>query len=465
MNKRIFAAAAITLLSAPALHAAGLAVQPARVRGVVPVSGPMRGITGGLRSSFSLSPLQNMNFGRTPGLRAAPAPGSQAAPGLEAFSPAPELSPAVEAAMTQRPSATEARGAQEALVLLENDPSVATILKEGSSGDLPATSAALGRLADGSRFLPGTESEAPATVAAISDSGPYLRPASEVWTVGDKTYASTTLLVKAAERGEIKSGATALHQSRMLAFSAPGWKERAKDAAGVAVAAGAIGAFFGGVLSAGLVVVAAMSELMTLALYGHPTPMGPALVWAPIGLGWFFAAAIGAVVGWKDSNKFEGFTNSRSGEIENFRGVWVFRPKGDPTPVDLARHRDAPAYRAPITAQLTRWFDPFLGIASAAAMGVAAYLVPLGPLLLGSAAAAKLWPGKDAGTAGALLGGVYGYAAAALFYFLGLAAGFWAAVFAAVYVGASLGFLVIPMIRRERWIAKDLAEKAPWWQK
>ncbi len=470
MNKRIFAAA-ICLSTAP-LHAAGLAAKAARVQVIPRAAGTFLGKTGGSFRSDSFSPALGMKPGGLQALRVGPSVSRQdSAPGMEGASPsgiyppAPGLSPTVEASMTPRRSAPGTLvPMEETMVLLENDPAVSTILKEGVSGDLPATSAALGRLADGSRFLPGGEAEIPAA-PALSETQPYLRPASERWTVGHKTYDSTGELLKAAERGEIKSGATALHESRALATAAPTWRDRIKDAAGDALGIGTIGAFLGAVTGAILAVVTSLSELMTLALYGHPTPMGPEIVLIPVGMGWLFAAAVGAVASWRDSKKFEGFTNSRSGGVENFRGNWVFRPKGDQAPVDLARHRDAPAFRAPHAAQLTRWFDPFLGVAFAAAMGAAAFFVPIGPVLLGSGIASYLWTQKDAGLAGAFLGGVYGYAAAGLFYALGLAAGVWPAVFAAAWAALAAGIWVVPLIRRDLRISKDLAAAAPWWNR
>lgn len=78
--------------------------------------------------------------------------------------------------------------------------------------------------------------------------------------------------------------------------------------------------------------------------------------------------------------------------------------------------------------------------------------------------AGEKWAFRPEGdSAGMFLGGVYGYAAAGLFYAIGSAAGIWPAAVAAAWLGAAAGIWFLPRFRRELRIEKDLEDSAPWW--
>lgn len=308
-----------------------------------------------------------------------------------------------------------------------------------------------------------TDEAEPTSVAESPSSNAGLRPASERWYLKDGSYGSTSELLAAINaRPELANGDVSYYH-RVIAEKAPTRSEKIRASLSAAVVVGAVGAFIGALAGGALLLMALIGGVLTLMSYGHPQDPSAWLFLGPMAAGYITSAVMGFRKNWREMTGSQGFNGKISGTLRRAMGssLWVFVPKGSSDGIDLAEHAAAPKYERPKLR--SRWYDPFLGLAAAAALAASAF-VPLGPGMLGAALESRLTKTRTGSAAGFILGLVFGYAAIIGLYHLAQWLGYWPVGVGLAALAKMGGRLLIPLWRRDESMMSELDKLAPWWR-
>lgn len=304
----------------------------------------------------------------------------------------------------------------------------------------------------------------PTRVAQSPSLNTGLRPASERWYLKDSSYGSTSELLAAINaRPELAQGDVSYYH-RVVAEKAPTRSEKIRASLGAAVVVGAVGAFIGALAGGAILLMALVGGVLTLMSYGHPQDPSVWLFLGPMAAGYITSAVIGFRKNWREMTGSQGFNGKISGTLRRAMGssLWVFVPQGSTDGIDLAEHAAAPVYKRPQL--VSRWYDPFLGLAAAAALAASAF-VPLGPGMLGAALESRLTKTRTGSAAGFVLGLVFGYAAIIGLYHLAQWLGYWPVGLGLAALAKMGGRFLIPLWRRDEGMMSELDKLSPWWHR
>lgn len=215
------------------------------------------------------------------------------------------------------------------------------------------------------------------TQAAPARAQQQVKPHSDSWQVGSRTFSTTSDLVANADQFD---GQAATYRFKTGPDGAPfSSREKVQNIVGGALAGSVPGAAGGALLGGGLVAIAAAADLLNQAIwYAPPAALSAALVLVPAVAG----AAIGAVVGAREGARFspQAPTSQITGQLKTEGDRVAFYP-GNRTDqrVDLTSYQGAG--EAELVRPESPRPDPIVSSLKGAAVGVGLVGVQIVPLV------------------------------------------------------------------------------------